>query len=369
VKIIVSILSIGFLFFLCSTLILLSSQSFYFAVQAQNSSTTHNNNNSNSNTHLTYISTTISKESQEGLRNLKVGPAVMNSQKPHDLAGWKKINQQRESEVAATSEQVANVFQPNVTAIEIADVNVLDIKPKNWKDNGKVMIYTHGGGYTQLSANSTLAAAALVANTTGLRVISIDYTLAPFSKWNNTINQVLNVIRELKDIQGYSPNNIGIFGDSAGGGLALVTVLKMLDDGMGMPAAVVVLSPWTDLTLSGDTVFSIINSDPLLSNLQSIKNWAAAYANPSDQKIPYVSPVYANFSKGFPPILIQAGTREIVLGDSVRLYQALDQADIPVKLDVYEGMPHVFQFSLYNTPESHIAITKMSDFFKKYLNY
>jgi len=89
----------------------------------------------------------------------------MNSQKPHDLAGWKKINQQRESEVAATSEQVANVFQPNVTAIEIADVNVLDIKPKNWKDNGKVLIYTHGGGYTQISANSTLGAAALVANT------------------------------------------------------------------------------------------------------------------------------------------------------------------------------------------------------------
>jgi acetyl esterase/lipase len=149
---------------------------------------------------------------------------------------------------------------------------------------------------------------------------------------------VLDVIRELKDIQGYSPNNIGIFGDSAGGGLALATVLKMRDGGMGMPAAVVVLSPWTDLTLSGDTVFSLINSDPLLFNIESIRNWAATYANPSDQKIPYVSPVYANFSKGFPPTLIQAGTREIVLSDSVRLYQALDQADIPVKLDVYEAI-------------------------------
>jgi epsilon-lactone hydrolase len=93
---------------------------------------------------------------------------------------------------------------------------------------------------------------------------------------------------------------------------------------------------------------------------------AAAYANPADQKIPYVSPIYGNFSKGFPPTLIQAGTKEIVLSDSVRLYQALDQAGIPVKLDVYEGMPHVFQ-GMFNTPESKIAISKMNDFLKHYL--
>jgi epsilon-lactone hydrolase len=143
----------------------------------------------------------------------------------------------------------------------------------------------------------------------------------------------------------------------------------MRDDGTGMSAAVAVLPPWTDLTLSGDRVFSLIDSDPSLSNLESIKNWAAAYANPSDQKISCVSPVYANSSKGFPPTLIQAGTREIVLSDFVRLYQALDQAGISVKLDIYEGMPHVFQFSLYKTPESHIAISKMNDFFRKYLKY
>jgi epsilon-lactone hydrolase len=105
---------------------------------------------------------------------------MVNPPKPDDFKGWKKLNQQRESELVATSEQVVNVFQPNVTSIEIADVNVLDIKPKNWKDNGKVLIYTHGGGYTQLSAKATVGAAALVANATGLRVISIDYTLAPF---------------------------------------------------------------------------------------------------------------------------------------------------------------------------------------------
>jgi len=87
-----------------------------------------------------------------------------------------------------------------------------------------------------------------------------------------------------------------------------------------------------------------------------------------DQKIPYVSPVYGNFSKGFPPTLIQVGTKEILLSDSVRFYQALDQAGIPVKLDVYEGMPHVFQRYLVNTPESKLALSKVNNFLKQYLN-
>jgi epsilon-lactone hydrolase len=220
-----------------------------------------------------------------------------------------------------------------------------------------------------LSANSTVGNAVLVSNATGLRVISIDYTLAPFSKWNHTTDQVLSVIRELKDKQGYPLHNMAFFGESAGGGLALGSVLKMRDRGMAMPAAVVALSPVTDLTLSGDTYFTLRDADPILPNPESMKEWSSAYAKPSEQRIPYASPVYANFSKGFPPTLIEVGTKEVRLSDSVRLYQALDQSHIPVKLDVYEGMPHVFQFYLYDTPESKIALSKMNDFLKDYLKY
>jgi epsilon-lactone hydrolase len=260
------------------------------------------------------------------------------------------------------------LYQPNLTYKKIGGVNVVDIKPKNWVDNGKVLMYTHGGGYTQLSANSTLGSAVLVANTTGLRIISIDYTTAPFSKWKHTIDQVVSVLHTLKNKLGYSLNNMAIFGDSAGGGLALASVLKMRDSGIGMPAAVIALSPWTDLTLNGDTYFTLKNSDPELLS-PSLRDFADAYANPSDQKNPYVSPVYGNFSKGFPPTLIQVGTKEILLSDSVRLYQALDQGGIPVRLDVYEGMPHVFQFTFHNIPESKLALYKMNDFIKKYLRY
>ncbi|MGC2681224.1 MAG: alpha/beta hydrolase, partial [Candidatus Nitrosopolaris sp.] len=343
---------------LCSTMLNLASS--YF-VQAQNSSTIQNN------IHNIYIPTTISKRAQEELKNLKPLPTMIKSPKPDDFAAWKKADLQSNSKDLVRSQKIIDLYKPNTTYKKIGGVNVVDIKPKNWSNNGKILVYLHGGGYTQLSANSTVGNAVLVSNATGLRVISIDYTTAPFSKWNHTTDQVLNVIRDLKDRQGYPLHNIAVFGESAGGGLALGSVLKMRDRGIGMPAAIVVLSPWTDLTLNGDTYFTLKDDDPILTNPESMRDYAAAYANASDQKIPYVSPVYGNFSKGFPSTLIQVGTKEVSLSDSVRLYQALDQSHIPVKLDVYEGMPHVFSTTLYDTPESKIALSKMNNFLKVYL--
>lgn len=139
----------------------------------------------------------------------------------------------------------------------------------------------------------------------------------------------------------------------------------MRDEGIGLPATVVVFSPNTDLTWTGDTT-TLKAADPVL-DADGVRILVSTYADPSEYKIPYVSPIYGNFTEGFPPTLIQVGTKEILLSDSVRFYQALDQAGIPVKLDVYEGMPHVFQGYLAGTPESKIAISKMNDFLKEYL--
>ena len=131
-----------------------------------------------------------------------------------------------------------------------------------------------------------------------------------------------------------------------------------------MPSAVVLWSPWLDLT--GVNLFTLKNEDLFLSYGSFLEN-AAILCCLADQKNPYVSPVYGNFSKGYPPTLIQGGTREIFLSDFVRLYQALDQVNIPAKLDIYEGMPHVHQY-LYKIPESKIALSKMNDFLQTYLN-
>lgn len=184
-------------------------------------------------------------------------------------------------------------------------IQVIDIKPKNWEDNGKVLVYTHGGDYTLGSANSTLGGPILAANATGLRVVSINYTVAPFSKWNQTIDEVLTAIKELRDQHGYSLHDIALYGDSAGGGLAAATALKMRDSGLEMPGAVILWSPWLDLTGSGDSSYTLKNADPVLSYDAFLKNSANAYADSRDQKNPYASPIYANYTKGYPPTLIQ----------------------------------------------------------------
>jgi monoterpene epsilon-lactone hydrolase len=341
------ILSCSILFLLFTSF--LSLQPIYFA-DAQNSTDAQNN------THQIYIPTTISKEAQEELRKIASNSFNFKTPGPADLIGWKKLYQEMESMDLFRSQSIIDLYQPNITETKLGGVNVLDIKPKNWHDNVKVLVYTHGGAYTLLSANSSLSSSILAANATSLRVISINYTVAPFSKWNETTDQIISVIQALKDQQGYSLDDIAIYGDSAGGGLATGSVLKMRDGGMGMPAAVVLWSPWTDVTQNGDTYFTLKDADPLLTNNQFLKNSADAYANPTDQENPYVSPVYGNFSKGFPPTLIQGGTKEILVSDFVRLYQSLDQADVPVKLDIYEGMPHVFQYILIKTPESDISL-------------
>jgi epsilon-lactone hydrolase len=330
---------------------------------AQNLMSTAQNNASNSNI---YIPPTISKEAQEILRNLITNFPPLVVPNSDDLKGWQKLNQQASSMFMQLSQPIVDSYQPNITATKLGDINILDVKPKGWSDNGKVLIYVHGGGYTLLGANSTLANAAVVANATGLRVISVDYSLAPLSKWNQTTDEVVSVVQALRD-QGYSLNDIGMYGDSAGGGLVGGSVLKMRDEGLGMPAALVLWSPWTDVTRIGDTYTTLRNADPFLSEVTMLENMANAYAHPSDQKNPYVSPVYGNFSSGFPPTLIQGGTKELILSDFVRLYQALDQAGIPVKLDIYEGMPHAFQASFQNTTESDLAISKTSNFLSEYL--
>jgi acetyl esterase/lipase len=250
--------------------------------------------------------------------------------------------------------------------MELGGVPVVDIKPKSWKDNGKVMVYTHGGAYTLFSAYSTLSSAALMAETTGLRVISIDYTLAPHARWQQITDQVVSVFKALRE-QGYAMKDMAIYGDSAGGSLAAGSVLKMRDKGMGMPAAVVLWSPWSDITDTGDSYVTLKHADPAYFYDKHLKTSADAYADPKDQKHPYVSPVYGDYTKGFPPTLIQGGSKEIFLSNFIRHYQALDTAGRIVKLDIYEGMIHVFQAALAGTPESKTALGKVDAFLKQYL--
>lgn len=222
------------------------------------------------------------------------------------------------------------------------------------------------GAPTHFTVRHRRLAGRLLADDTGLRVISVDYTLAPHAKFRQITDQVIAVINALLD-QSLQCEDLVFYGDSSGGGLAAAVILKMRDQGMGMPAAAVLVSPWVDLTQTGDTEFTLRDAEPnYLYEKHSIKA-AGAYADPTDQKHPYASPIYGDFTKGFPPTLIQGGTKEILLSGFIRLYQALDQAGQIAKLDIYEGMPHNFASRIPEAPESKVARGKINSFLRSHL--
>ncbi len=313
-----------------------------------------------------YVPATVSKEAREAIGKFQRQTRSAPLPKPDDIQAWKKVQAGVEAKFAEASAAVVKKYEARIEERELRHVPVLDIRPKGWQESKKVLVYTHGGAYTLYSARSRLLSAVPMAHDTGLRVIAVDYTLAPHAQWREVTGQVVTVIRTLLD-EGRTLNDIAIYGESAGGGLAAGTVLKMRDEGLGMPAAVVLWSPWSDITETGDSYATLKEADPLLYYPQNLKHCADAYAKPADQKHPYVSPVYGDYSKGFPPTLIQAGTKEIFLSNAVRHYQKLDNAGIPVKLDLYEGMWHIFQVFNYDIPESKLARKKVRAFLDQHV--
>jgi acetyl esterase/lipase len=281
-----------------------------------------------------------------------------------DLEGWRALYDSVEAANKEDNEQAVKRTGVSVTEAIFGGVPVLDIRPGDWKDNHKVLVYTHGGGYTLLSARSTLGSSSVMSAATGLRVISVDYTTAPFAKWREIQEQVISVFMALL-ADGYRMRDIALYGESAGGGLAISTVLNLRDRGIGLPAAVVLRSPWADLTNEGDTAHTLKDADPMLSYLGNLENNALAFADGLDLNDPRISPLYADFSKGFSPSLIIDGTKCIFLSTSVRMYQALEQAGQETKLDIYEGMWHAFQ--LIPVPESEVSIEKSAAFINKHL--
>ncbi|RIK94811.1 MAG: alpha/beta hydrolase, partial [Proteobacteria bacterium] len=151
---------------------------------------------------------------------------------------------------------------------------------------------------------------------------------------------------------------VALWGDSAGGGLAAGATLAARDRGVALPGALVLLSPWADVTETGDSYATLRDVEKAYRYDDLLAPAAAAYAPPDEQKHPYVSPVYGDFAGGFPPTLIQGGTREIFLSGFVRLYQAIEAGGGSAKLDLYEAMPHLFQARIPSAPEGRRALER-----------
>lgn len=311
-----------------------------------------------------YIPDTISEQAKEYLSGL-VPEDVPPFPEVGDLEGWRKLQQLIEEAYTPLSEKVLEAWDVEHFATELGGIPVRDIRPRGWTDNGKVLIHLHGGAYVAWSTRSTLCSSVPIAAESGFRVVSVEYTLAPFARYGQIMDESISVIQALQEA-GCGLSNIGLFGESAGGSLAAAVTLKMRDAGLGMPAALALHSPWSDLTDDGDTYVTLRHAD-LMSYPMQLRSAAAAYAGEAEQRHPWLSPVYADYAAGFPPTLIQGGTKEIFLSNFIRHYQALDTAGQVVKLDLYEGMPHAFACEAPFLPESRLAQKKAARFLLDHL--
>jgi epsilon-lactone hydrolase len=313
-----------------------------------------------------YVPPTISAEAQAVLRALiEAKPYAIEFPEPDDLPGWEKVHDLAEARNKAKAEKSLAASHATVTEVQMGGVTVEDIRPHGWSDNGKVLVYVHGGGYTLYSARSTFADAAPMAKATGLRVVSVNYTPAPRAQFEEIQQQIVSVFDALLEA-GYAMRDIAIYGESAGGGLIASTVLNLRDQNKGMPVAAVFWSPNTDLSSRDDTTVTLDPDDPVLTYSELLLNGSKAYAGDVALDDPRVSPLYADLSKGFSPALIVVGTKEMLLSSSVRFYQALEAAGQSVKLDVHEGMWHAFPE--YGLPESKVAIEKSATFINDHLH-
>lgn len=229
---------------------------------------------------------------------------------------------------------------------------------------GKAMLYLHGGAYVFGNCTTHRQLVSYLARACGIRALVIEYRLAPENPFPAAIEDCLLAYRALRN-EGYAPGDIVLAGDSAGGGLVMALLLSLRDAGEEMPAGAVMLSPWLDLTASGESMATRANRDPWFKP-PDMPIIASYYCNEAEFRNPLVSPVYADVA-GLPPIYIQVGDDEILLSDSTRIAEKIEAAGGEVTLEVWPEMFHVFQVFVHQMPESREAIAKLVPFAKSRL--
>jgi epsilon-lactone hydrolase len=226
----------------------------------------------------------------------------------------------------------------------------------------RVMLYLHGGAYVMGSCATHRLFAAALSRVTGLRVLVLGYRLAPEDPFPAALEDAVAGYRWLL-ASGFKPTSIVLAGDSAGGGLALSTLVAVRDAGDPLPVAAVLLSPWTDLATSGASYRTRAKSDIVIKLPWALEQ-RQRYLGNQDARTPLASPLYADLH-GFPPLLIHVGSDEMLLDDSTQLAERARQAGVNVTLFVGEGMWHVWHFvAAINPlfPEGKVALDSIGDF-------
>lgn len=303
--------------------------------------------------------TTVSDEAAEIIGS--VSPGDENATTTDE---WQALWDENQAAIQPAVEAARELYPATIETVSIAGYDHLLITPRSYSEvnDNRIVVYTHGGSHTMYSPDSTLGSSLPAAHYLQAKVLAVRYPVAWKKPHPASRDVVVAVYKEL--LKSYAPRRIAMYGDSAGGGLLMSAVLKIRDDGIAMPSVLGLLSPWADVTQTGDSLLLLDGADPMIGYDFNLGASATVYATGQDLKDPSVSPLYADFNKGFPPSYISTGTRDLFLSHCARLQRKLIDAGVENQLVVYEGMWHVFQ--ALRIPEEHDAWRDMAVFFERH---
>jgi monoterpene epsilon-lactone hydrolase len=253
---------------------------------------------------------------------------------------------------------VADDVDQNPTTI--GGVNAIEVTIRG-ADAANVILYFHGGVYVIGSAATSVPLVSDLARRSGAKAVTLDYRLAPEHPYPAAVEDAQAAYVALLE-QGIDPAQIALAGDSAGGGLAVALLLALKAAGAPLPACAYLMSPYADLTLSGETIVEKQAVDPILTPI-GLRLRVPNYVVEADASDPHISPIYGDLS-GLPPLLIQVGSHEILLSDALRLAARAATSDVPVTLEVTPGVPHVFQGYAAMLDEGDAALKRAAEFLK-----
>jgi monoterpene epsilon-lactone hydrolase len=217
----------------------------------------------------------------------------------------------------------------------------------------RVIVYTHGGGCVTNSAQSHRKMAGHLAKAAGVHTLILDYRLAPEHTFPAQLEDTVVAHRWLRR-QGYVPAHTATAGDSAGGNLAITSVLKLRELGEALPAAVIAISPWLDMEAVGESFETNADSDALVSRDLSL-NMAGLYLGDASRTDPLANPLYADLA-GFPPVFVTVGDAEMLMADGERFVKRAQAAGVDTALEYGRGQQHIYQIMAGRSPEADASI-------------
>ena len=302
------------------------------------------------------------------LRKLMEAPLFPGwSTVPATADEWKNVTATAAATARASVPDLQQTFGVTLEPMKMGGVSVFVVTPKAIApaNANRLLIYLHGGAFILNPDIAGTKEAIAMAGYAGVKIIAVDYRLLPDNPWPAPNDDAYAVYREATKT--VAAGNIGVFGSSAGGQLALALVLRLKKEGLPLPGAVGLGSPWSEMSGRGDTFATNEFVDNfLVSNRGFLDAAARLYAGGKDLRDPDISPIYADLH-GLPPTILTTGTRDLFLSNTVRTHRALRAAGVPATLEVFEGMSHITWSQNPSMPESKAAFDEMAAFFDRHL--